>query len=176
MGTVFLILGLAPLAFAPDGGWKSVFVVVGLGSALTLCAFHISHINFETDVHEFQEGMDWGEHQLRTSVNWESSEWSLSGMLEHQIEHHLFPSLPYDVQRYVLRPLVKETAANFGIPYVEHSNSIQGLWRHCAYIHALGVKDEPREEPGQPQHSPILDLPLRMLGTLVMLEPQSLWT
>merc|ERR1712151_916460 len=170
MGTVFLILGLAPLAFAPDGGWKSVFVVVGLGNALTLCAFHISHINFETDVHEFQEGMDWGEHQLRISVNWESSEWSLSGMLEHQIEHHLFPSLPYDVQRHVLRPLVKETAADFGIPYHEHASAILGLIRHNVYICSLG---KPLGDTSAA--CSLLGPPLRVLHEACMLAPQSLW-
>merc|ERR1712039_944258 len=96
---------------------------------------------------------------LRTSVNWDTSEWGLSGMLEHQIEHHLFPSLPYDVQRYRLRPLVKDTAAKFRIPYIEHSNGAQGILRHCAYMRALGMNEErerSESSPDQTQCRPIL--------------------
>ena len=81
--------------------------------------------------------MDWGEHQLRTSCNWASSWYSVTGMLDLQIEHHLFPSLPYAVQKEI-QPLVRETAAEFGIPYNEHSSLADGLAKHMRFMHKLG--------------------------------------
>ena len=114
---------LLPFFTAPhDQGWLVFAGVVGLSNIFTLHAFHMSHINEKNAaVGALTEGMDWGEWQCRTSSNWDSDDWfSVTGMLEYQIEHHLFPSLPY-AQQAEIQPLVRNTCAEFGVPYFEYS-------------------------------------------------------
>eukprot|EP00928_Gymnodinium_smaydae_P063839 TRINITY_DN4731_c0_g1_i1.p1 TRINITY_DN4731_c0_g1~~TRINITY_DN4731_c0_g1_i1.p1 ORF type:complete len:428 (-),score=39.03 TRINITY_DN4731_c0_g1_i1:165-1448(-) len=138
LGTLFCFVQHAPLIFAPDGGWLAFFLVVCVGNFVILHAFHLSHINENNGVYTFYEGVDWGEHQLRTSSNWVTSWYCISGMLEHQIEHHLFPTLSYKVQREIVRPLVQECAKEFGLPYYEYKSVTQGVAAHMGYMHKLG--------------------------------------
>jgi linoleoyl-CoA desaturase len=123
----------------------TVATVVGLSNALTLHAFHISHINENNEaVGALKEGMDWGEWQCRTSSNWNSVWYSVTGMLEYQIEHHLFPSLPY-AQQDQIRPLVKKTCAEFDIPYFEYPSMAAGLFAHVKYLWGVSMDGFRRE-------------------------------
>ena len=112
-----LVFQLLPLLVATHGhGWHAVIIVIGLSNVLTLHSFHISHINEQNEVGKHEpDGMDWGEWQCRTSSNWDSG-WEVTGMLEYQIEHHLFPSLPYEMQKKI-RPIVRQTCKEFNVPY-----------------------------------------------------------
>ena len=59
----------------------------------------------------------WAVQQVQGSANWSSgSRWSnwLSGGLNHQIEHHLFPSM--SIYLYpTISPVVRQTCAELGI-------------------------------------------------------------
>lgn len=130
----------APMFLHPDGFYAGLFVhfsVVMISYAITIQAFHLSHIN-QNNVYKFKEGVDWGEHQLRTTSNWATNWYCVTGMLELQIEHHLFPSLPYEVQQQI-QPLVKKTAAEFQIPYFEYSGMMHGILKHADFMHLLGT-------------------------------------
>ncbi|MEV1048170.1 acyl-CoA desaturase [Streptomyces sp. NPDC049916] len=68
------------------------------------------------------DGERWGhlQRQVLTSRNVRGTvltDWLLGG-LNHQIEHHLFPSMPRPHLR-LARPLVKAHCASIGMPYVE---------------------------------------------------------
>jgi fatty acid desaturase len=59
------------------------------------------------------------------------------GGLNHQIEHHLFPSMPAPNLRRA-RALVREHCAELGIPY--HETSLVRSWREALrHLHAVGV-------------------------------------
>ncbi len=59
------------------------------------------------------------------------------GGLNHQIEHHLFPSMPAPNLRRA-RALVREHCAELGIPY--HETSLLRSWREAlAHLHDVGV-------------------------------------
>lgn len=149
LGLIFFLVHIAPLFFAPDGGWAATLLVSGIASSITLNGFHLSHIIEETALTngtQFSEDVDWGEHQVRSSANWDSAWYGLSGMLEYQIEHHLFPSVPYDVQRNVLRPLVKEMTKEFDLPYMEFTSVCAGVMAHMRYLTKLGSPLEKRVE------------------------------
>eukprot|EP00931_Biecheleriopsis_adriatica_P017746 TRINITY_DN12613_c0_g1_i2.p1 TRINITY_DN12613_c0_g1~~TRINITY_DN12613_c0_g1_i2.p1 ORF type:complete len:427 (+),score=48.87 TRINITY_DN12613_c0_g1_i2:52-1332(+) len=138
---------LAPLFVHPDGFYTGLavhFVVVMLANTAALHAFHMSHINEHNSsaAYEYKDGVDWGEHQLRTTSNWTPNKWfSVSGMLEMQIEHHLFPSLSFALQQEI-RPLVKKTAAEFNLPYFEYPSIFHGIASHCDFMHKLGKDNE----------------------------------
>jgi len=69
---------------------------------------------------------DWAAVQCQTSVNWSKGSWfwnHFSGGLNHQIEHHLFPSICHT--NYVhIQDIVEDTCREFGVPYQNEEN----LW------------------------------------------------
>jgi linoleoyl-CoA desaturase len=128
------------------------FTVVCLSGSLTLHSFHLSHIQeqnserFYAQSEESLRKVDWGEHQCRTSSNFKVREWfGHSGMLELHIEHHLFPTLPYATQ-CAIKPIVQETAREFGIPYYEFESLWHGIWAHIVYMADIGWSDRGSEK------------------------------
>jgi len=83
----------------------------------------------------------WAALQVRTSVNWatHSTFWTqLSGGLNYQIEHHLFPSISH-VYYPIVGPVVKQVCKDFGVPYITHG-SFTEAWRHTIkHLHNLGA-------------------------------------
>lgn len=131
-----------PLLTHPDGVYAGLlvhFAVVVMANCFTLHCFHLSHINEDAAnlPYDKVDGVDWGEHQLRTTCNWAGNNLPHpTGMLEMQIEHHLFPSLTY-AQQAQISDIVKETAEEFNIPYRECSCLSSGLWSHVKYMQQL---------------------------------------
>merc|ERR1719150_3518550 len=106
-----MLLHLLPLAIRPRrDGIKIVALTSMLAACVTLLGFHMSHLGDHLEM-PFQPGIDWGEHQMRTSTNFISY---IGGTIDLQIEHHLFPMLSYENQQAV-SPIVRETAREFGI-------------------------------------------------------------
>jgi len=64
----------------------------------------------------------WAIHQMNTTVNFSHGSkfltWYLGG-LNYQVEHHLFPRICH-VHYPSIAPIVKETAKEFGIPYMQN--------------------------------------------------------
>ncbi|GAA2260250.1 acyl-CoA desaturase [Streptomyces atrovirens] len=96
-----------------------LFVVVhqGLFGVYLGCVFAPNHKGMP--VHDGEEP-DWLARQVLTSRNIVSSRPHdfLYGGLNHQIEHHLFPTMPRPHLRRC-RPLVREYCAELGLPYYE---------------------------------------------------------
>lgn len=139
-GSVALTMHLAPLFFQP--GWKGPAAVASssmLTSLFTLLSFHTSHLGEQLEV-RLEPGMDWGEHQMRTSTNF-GAEFGLGGTLDLQIEHHLFPMLSYENQQSII-PIIKETAEDFGIPYHRYDGILTGMHCHLKYMGSIGWKSE----------------------------------
>eukprot|EP00484_Ammonia_sp_Unknown_P014921 CAMPEP_0197080042 /NCGR_PEP_ID=MMETSP1384-20130603/213932_1 /TAXON_ID=29189 /ORGANISM="Ammonia sp." /LENGTH=463 /DNA_ID=CAMNT_0042518923 /DNA_START=32 /DNA_END=1423 /DNA_ORIENTATION=- len=88
---------------------------------------------------------DFGAHQMITSHNYSVGFWPtlhLSGGLNYQIEHHLFPSVHY--KHYPeLGKIVESTAKEFNLPYTKSSSFMQGVWRHCKLLYIMGNNDKP---------------------------------
>jgi len=114
---------------------KAVFFTSMLCGLLTLHAFHANHVTPTAQEVPFQPGVDWGEHQVRTTANFDA--WVLSGGLDLQIEHHLFPMLSYTQQRNV-QPIVMETCKEFGVPYYSSTSSLSHLGSMFSHLIALG--------------------------------------
>jgi len=83
---------------------------------------------------------DWAIHQLNTTVNFSPNSKFISwyvGGLNYQIEHHLFPRVCH-VHYPHIASIVKETAAEFGIPYMVNPTFGQALKSHMATLHRFG--------------------------------------
>ena len=83
---------------------------------------------------------DWAIHQLETTVNFSPRNKWLSwyiGGLNFQIEHHLFPKVCH-VHYPKLAPIVKQTAIEFGLTYLENKNFITAVKSHVASLKRFG--------------------------------------
>jgi len=89
------------------------------------------HDTFETNQNhvQYDSSKDWGEIQVRNSGNFcNQNNWVcfLYGGINYQIEHHLFPTLCH-VHFYKIKPIVKQTCDEFGIPYVHHTSLFNAI-------------------------------------------------
>lgn len=105
--------------------------------------FQVNHVTemaqrFHTDkagiVHE-----DWAKIQVMGSTNFASGSWlwnHLSGGLNHQIEHHLFPTISH-IHYPMLQPIVQKTCQEFDVPYHSYESFWAAIKSHFALLYSL---------------------------------------
>lgn len=84
----------------------------------------------------------WAVHQLYTTANFGKHQKLMSwyvGGLNYQIEHHLFPNISH-VHYPAISGIVKETAAEFNLPYNEFPTFGAALKSHVRRLKELGRK------------------------------------
>eukprot|EP01080_Neovahlkampfia_damariscottae_P009970 gene9970-2289_t len=121
-----------------------LFVITELTAGLFFGHFsQISHIvddlewPADTPIEE-----DWGEMQVRTSCDYatDSKLWTyLSGHLNYQTCHHLFPSIQ-PLHYEALLPIVKETCKEFNVKYTCYNSFWECLSHH--YNHLKQFEDK----------------------------------
>ena len=83
---------------------------------------------------------NWAIHQLNTTVNFSRNNkvltWYLGG-LNYQVEHHLFPRICH-VHYPEISVIVKETAEEYGVPYLENETFGQALRSHVVTLQRFG--------------------------------------
>jgi fatty acid desaturase len=113
LGAIFWVLPLG-MAFAFVGVQLAVFGLY-MGTS-----FAVNHTGMK--IVPASERLDFFRKQVLTSRNISGGVWAsaLLGGLNYQVEHHLFPSMarPHLART---RELVREHAANLGVPYTEMS-------------------------------------------------------
>lgn len=83
---------------------------------------------------------DWAIHQLQTTVNFSRRNKWLSwyvGGLNFQVEHHLFPRICH-VHYPSIAPIVKQTAEEFGLVYLENESFNDALQSHITTLRRFG--------------------------------------
>ncbi len=83
-------------------------------------------------------------HQVKTANNIASQSQLvhfLTGGLNLQIEHHLFPAMNHQHLK-AIQPIVKETCREFGIPYQEYDSIWEALKEHYMLMCKMSKKDE----------------------------------
>lgn len=82
----------------------------------------------------------WAIHQLNTTVNFSRNNplisWYVGG-LNFQVEHHLFPTICH-VHYPKIAPIVQQTAAEYGIPYLENKTLGLALASHVKTLKRFG--------------------------------------
>ena len=85
---------------------------------------------------------EWAAHQMRTTVNFANSSavcnWYTGG-LNHQIEHHLFPSISHTHYEAIER-IVRDTAQEFELPYKHFDTYGQALSSHYRFLQKLSLR------------------------------------
>jgi len=128
-----------------------------LGLSLAL-VFSIAH-QVETVEFPSPEGArptineEWGAHQMRTTANFATLNlgWNwFSGGLNHQIEHHLFPSMSHTHYAAIGR-VVRSTAYEFGLPYNHFETYRAALRSHYRLLRRLGA--QPASIPSNKCHA-----------------------
>ncbi|MGC5020938.1 fatty acid desaturase family protein [Micromonospora sp. DT47] len=124
-----------------------VFVVVqqGLFGAYLGCAFAPNHKGMPILAED--DDTDFLRRQVLTSRNVRGS-WLIDfllGGLNHQIEHHLFPSMPRASLRHA-RPIVRAYCLEHGLPYVE-TTLLDSYRQALHHLHSVGRSGQPVREP-----------------------------
>jgi linoleoyl-CoA desaturase len=86
----------------------------------------------------------WAIHQVQTTVNFAPRNrlltWYLGG-LNHQIEHHLFPSLSH-VHYSRISDEVRAVCAEFGVRYFAHDSMFRAIVSHFQWLRRMGKSTE----------------------------------
>lgn len=82
----------------------------------------------------------WAIHQMNTTANFSRKNrflsWYLGG-LNFQVEHHLFPSICH-VHYPEISKIVKSTAGEYGVPYLEYENLSGAIRSHISVLRRFG--------------------------------------
>lgn len=142
-----ILLGVPTLIFhIPFGQILGGFLLMHFAAGLVLTViFQLAHSVEGTEhPHPNEKGIiekDWAIHQLETTVNFSPRNKWLSwyiGGLNFQIEHHLFPKVCH-VHYPKLAPIVKETAREFGLNYLENKSFFSAVGSHIASLKRFGA-------------------------------------
>lgn len=142
---------LPPFLLLPTGQAIAAFLtfhsVFGLMLTLVVQMAHLNDaVDFLSPADRGAMVDDWATHQLRTTANFATdnpvANW-FTGGLNFQVEHHLFPQISHTHYPAISR-IVRQTAAEFGLPYHYLGGFRQTVARHLRYLKALG------QSPGRP--------------------------
>lgn len=126
---------------------------VSVGWTLLCCAIHMTmgaqYMENTFVVNHIQKGLisplgcHWAVAQVYASCNWQAGSvfygW-MSGGLNHQIEHHLFPSIAH-YHYPAIAPIVEKTCKEFDLPY-HNFKTFTSCWNAMRmYLKELGEKD-----------------------------------
>lgn len=140
-----LMIGLPLVAGIPFVQVFTGFMLMHFFAGLILTTvFQLAHTLEHTD-HPMpdEDGIihdDWAVHQLKTTVNFSPNNKFISwyvGGLNYQIEHHLFQKISH-VHYPAISHIVKQTAAEYGVPYKVNQTFMQALGSHINYLKQIG--------------------------------------
>lgn len=145
--TLFLVL---PMVLLPFAWWQILigFLLMHYAEGMTLALiFMLAHAVEETAFpipdDEGQIDDAWAVHQLQTTMNFcQTNPFAnfVCGGLNFQIEHHLFSRVCHTHYKHIA-PIVKETALEFGHPYLEQPTFSGALGAHYRYLKQMGRED-----------------------------------
>ena len=123
------------------GAFLLVHLIIGLSVALVFQTTHtIDTTYFPASRNEFDNAVY---HIFATTADYATENpvvgW-LTGGLNHHIAHHLCPFVCHTHYASLTR-IVKETAAEFGIPYRQHPTMSRAIVHHLILLKQLGTQD-----------------------------------
>ncbi|WP_236252861.1 acyl-CoA desaturase [Echinicola sp. 20G] len=138
---------LLPILFSPFGAGEILLAFLLLHFVTGLCislVFQTAHIMPEVSFPIMnKDGEVKGEriiHQLLTTCNYSEKNrvfsWLIGG-LNYQVEHHLFPDVCH-VHYHKIAPIVRETAAEYQLPYYSKVSFWDALKSHFKMLRWLG--------------------------------------
>ena len=140
---VFIVIPIYTLGFVSWIVGFSIFAIV-TGLVISI-VFQLAHTVEHTDFPMPNEATgrlddEWAVHQLKTTANFAPHNKLISwfvGGLNFQIEHHLFPKISH-VHYPQLRCIIKQTCAEFNVPYIEYKKMRYAIASHVAFLRQMG--------------------------------------
>jgi linoleoyl-CoA desaturase len=117
-----------------------VHLIVGLSVVLVFQTTHvIEDTYFPLHRNEFENGVY---HVFATTADYATESpvvaWLVGG-LNHHVVHHLCPYVCHTHYAPLTR-IVKQTAAEFGVPYRQHATMTKAIWHHLQLLKQLGAE------------------------------------
>lgn len=119
-------------------------LVYFIGSFGIAMIFQVSHVNSLVDFPDIMEDKSDLTYQMLTTANYAPNSklvLFLTGGVNLQIEHHLFPSIPFR-ELSEIQKIVKKTAHKFSVPYYEFDSYFSALKNHIRFLRFLGNKKD----------------------------------
>lgn len=141
---LYLVLFVAPPFFVLPFLWAAAAFVLFhvVLSWMLAIVFQVAHLTPGMEFDGVRPGDDWATHQIRTTADFATSSriatW-LTGGLNHQIEHHLFPKVAH-THYPRLRPIVAAVARSHGLPCHDLGSVGSAIKQHFALLKALGAE------------------------------------
>jgi len=146
-GFFVVTMFMLPFSYSGDIVRVSLLSTITLliAGELLVLMFQVNHVTeaastFHTD-NKGVVSKDWAISQVEGSSNFASGSWlwnHISGGLNHQTEHHLFPTISH-VHYPKLHPIVKKTCEEFGVRYNTYENFWEAIKGHFALLRDMGA-------------------------------------
>ena len=147
---LYLIIWIVIPLLVLDAPWYFIllgfFIMHFVAGMMLSIIFQLAHIleDTETPLPDESGSMNnsWAIHQLFTTTNFGTKNrflsW-LSGGLNHQVEHHIFPHISH-IHYPEISKIIKQTAREFDLPYNEYETMSSALVAHFKQLKHLGAK------------------------------------
>ena len=145
---LFIFIGI-PILLLDVLWWQVLvgFLLMHAAQGFTMgLVFQLAHVVEGTDFPSPNESGNieesWAEHQMRTTANFAGDSKFAAfflGGLNRQIEHHLFPKICH-IHYQKIGKIVKTTALEFGVPYIENPTFVSALKSHFRTLKRFGVQ------------------------------------
>jgi fatty acid desaturase len=133
---------LLPLYLGAPHPWATLMISEMVMGVYAYNVFAVSHLfegaSFSEDLASMPD--DWALHILRTTLDYDNGSRltrMLTGSLNLQVAHHMFPTLPQDRYPAITR-IIEEQCKRFGYKYFHASSFWQALRMHHSHIASLG--------------------------------------
>ncbi|HET6243356.1 MAG: acyl-CoA desaturase [Bacteroidetes bacterium] len=163
--TIFLVLPLLVMDISWMhilGGYLLMHFVSGFYLAIVFMLAHgIEEVHFPRPEPTGILENDWAIHQLYTTANFSTGNslaGFLTGGLNQQIEHHLFPYI-CSIHYRALAKIVQDTAAEYDLPYYDKPTFFSALSSHYLFLKRIGKEKDyrPSNFISQPNsHKPLV--------------------
>lgn len=126
------------------GGYALMLAFSGFYLAIVFMLAHVvedTHFPVPDDSGSIEN--TWALHQMYTTANFAGkSRWAgyLTGGLNTQVEHHLFPNICSIHYRKIAK-IVDETAAEYNVPYLDYPTFGAALKSHYRFLKKLGRQE-----------------------------------
>lgn len=143
-GFHFAVFYVMPIAIGLP--WYMVlwgnFMMHFMGGLILSFTFQLAHVVDKAEFPSEEEAAESSllEHQLKTTANFSTKSWLVTwytGGLNFQVEHHLFPTINH-VHYPKIAQIVRNTAAEFKLPYNEYRTTVQALQGHFRHLKMMG--------------------------------------
>jgi len=121
-------------------------VALLIAGELLVLMFQVNHVTEAAISHNVNEkgvvDKDWAISQVEGSSNFAAGSWlwnHISGGLNHQTEHHLFPTISH-VHYPLIHPVFEKTCKEFGVKYNNYPTFWAAIMGHFTLLKQMGAQ------------------------------------